>query len=93
MEIDIKTDFRVQGIYYELIFMKGLGKNQIGDRKKLNYNSGPTKSQLSRQGALERVLPVRVAQWQAEMARHCVPPPSVPTVGSVTLGDAVESVC
>ena len=38
----------MQGVYYGSVLTKGLGKNQTGERKKLNSNSGSAKCQLTR---------------------------------------------
>lgn len=43
-----RTDWRVQGVYYGSVLTKGLGKNQTGERRKLNSNSGSAKCQLTR---------------------------------------------
>lgn len=90
-------DFRVQALYYGSMLVKGSRKKLIAGRKKWNYSSGSSEFQLTRQGAPERVLPVGVAQWQAEMARHCALPPSVSMYGTYHLkwgsSSTVEPVC
>lgn len=61
-------------------------ENLIAGRENWNYDSGSWEFQLTRQGALERALPVRVAQWRAEMAGRYAPPVSVPVYGKCPLG-------
>lgn len=60
---------------------KALGKSQTGERKNLKYNAGSTKSQLTRQGALDYLS-------ELPSSRHYALVPSVPIVGSVTSGDS-----
>lgn len=72
----METDFRVHALYYGSMLLKRSSKNLIAGRKKWSCNSGSLESRLTRQGALERAFPVRVAQWQAEVARSDAPCPS-----------------